>query len=148
MRALPGVLFVLLAATGCATAVTGTPVPATGVTPGRTLVSEYFTELNEAGADGVGAQREFLRRTQHPDFDSDCDLGNLTLRVEPALSTLRTDPKWKPEKASKAPRGTVYVVGVSVRIRRESATLAEQIGSQRVVVLDGKAYGFTPCPTR
>ncbi|SES26116.1 hypothetical protein [Actinokineospora terrae] len=148
MRALPGVLLVLLAAAGCATTVEGTPVPAAGVTSGRDVVSKYFTELNEAGADGASAQRDFLRRTQHPDFDSQCELGNLTLRIEPALSTLRTDPKWKPEKSTKTPRGTVYVVGVSVRIRRDSATLAEQIGSQRVVVLDGRAYGFTPCPTR
>ncbi|MBM7770682.1 hypothetical protein JOD54_000886 [Actinokineospora baliensis] len=148
MRALPGALLVLLAAAGCATAIQGTPVPAAEAAPNRDLVNRYFTDLNEAGKEGYSAQRDFLRRTQHPDFTSDCDLGGLTLRIEPALSTLRADPKWKPEKSTKRPRGDIYVVGVSVRIRRDSATLAEQIGSQRVVVLDGKAYGFTPCPTR
>jgi hypothetical protein len=53
-----------------------------------------------------------------------------------------------PEDTTKRPRGTVYVLGVSVSIRRQGALLAEQIGSQRLVVLDGKVYGFTPCPTR
>ncbi|GAA3008829.1 hypothetical protein [Actinokineospora diospyrosa] len=148
MRALPGVLLVLLAVAGCANAIQGTPVPAAAAAPNRELVDRYFTDLNEAGKEGYSAQRDFLRRTQHPDFTADCDLGGLTLRIEPALSTLRADPKWKPEKSTKHPRGDVYVVGVSVRIRRDSATLAEQIGSQRVVVLDGKTYGFTPCPTR
>ncbi len=149
-RALLG-LVVALAATGCATTVTGTAVPVGGgTTPTgeRDLISTYFADLNESGTEGPTAQREFLRRTQHPDFnDRLCDLGGLTLRIEPALSTLRTDIRWKPEKAAKAPRGSVYVVGVSIRIRRDTATLAEQIGSQRVVVLDGRAYGFTPCPT-
>jgi hypothetical protein len=45
------------------------------------------------------------------------------------------------------PRGLVYVLGVSVSIRQDGALLGEQIGSQRVVILDGKAYGFAPCPT-
>ncbi|SDC90302.1 hypothetical protein [Actinokineospora iranica] len=149
--ALGGLLLTVLAVAGCATTVTGAAVPqggGAGPEAERTLVSRYFTDLNEAGAEGASAQREFLRRTQHPDFDNRfCDLGDLTLRIEPALSTLRPDTQWKPEQSADPPRGAVYVIGVSVRIRRDSATLAEQIGSQRVVVLDGRAYGFTPCPT-
>ncbi|WP_436492744.1 hypothetical protein [Actinokineospora sp. HUAS TT18] len=137
---------------GCATTVPGQAVPMGGNTaPGqeREIVSQYFTDLNDAAAEGSDTQRDFLRRTQHPDFtDRTCELGDLVLTIEPALSTLRVDPKWKPEKATSRPRGSVYVVGVSVRIRRDNATLAEQIGSQRVVVLDGRAYGFAPCPTR
>lgn len=150
MRLVLGVLSVALAA-GCATTVTGRALPAGGAsTPEseRALVSQYFTDFNDAADEGPQRQRDFLRRTQHPDYtDRTCDLGDLVLTVEPALSTLRADAKWKPEDASKRPRGSVYVVGVSVRIRRDNATLAEQIGSQRVVVLDGRAYGFAPCPT-
>ncbi|WP_245614230.1 hypothetical protein [Actinokineospora inagensis] len=153
MRRVWGTALVLLATTtaaGCATAVAGKPVAAVSATgQDRSLITKYFADLDDAGTQGAGAQRDFLRRTQHPDFASaTCDLGGLTLRIEPTMSTLRTDPKWKPERAGKPPRGTVYVVAVSVWIRRDTATLAEQIGSQRVVVLDGKAYGFTPCPTR
>ncbi|WP_018687077.1 hypothetical protein [Actinokineospora enzanensis] len=143
------VLVAVLAVAGCTTTIPGTPMAA-GSAPGqeRDLIGKYFADLNEAGNEGPVVQREFLRRTQHPDFaDRGCDLGGLTLRVDPALTTLRPDAKWKPAKAAKRPRGTVYVVGVSIRIRRDTATLAEQIGSERVVVLDGKAYGFTPCPT-
>ncbi|GLZ38382.1 hypothetical protein [Actinokineospora sp. NBRC 105648] len=151
MRRAPAVLLAVLAASGCSTTITGSAVPRDeGGTPDqeRSVVSRYFSDLNEAGGEGPTAQREFLRRTQHPDFtDRLCNLGDLTLRIEPALSTLRPDTKWTPENASKPPRGDVFVVGVSIRIRRDTATLAEQIGSQRVVVLDGKAYGFTPCPT-
>jgi len=151
MRRALGVLLLAAAATACTSTVAGSPVPAGGQgTDGQqALVKQYFTDLNDAAGEGPAAQREFLRRTQHPDFtDRACDLGDLTLRIEPALSTLRPDPRWKPEEATARPRGTTYVVGVSVRIRRDGSTLAEQIGSQRVVVLSGKAYGFTPCPTR
>ncbi|MGQ0840434.1 hypothetical protein [Actinokineospora sp.] len=152
MRRTVGMLMVAVAAAGCATTVAGRAVPAGGgaaPTQERELVGRYFADLNEAAADGPSTQRDFLRRSQHPDFaDRICDLGDLVLKIEPALSTLRTDAKWKPEKSSTRPRGAVYVVGVSIQIRRDSATLAEQIGSQRVVVLDGRAYGFTPCPTR
>jgi hypothetical protein len=146
-----GIALVVMAAAGCATTVTGQAVPATEGAPDREreLVGAYFTDLNEAAAEGATTQRDFLRRTQHPDYtDRTCDLGDLIFTVQPALSTLRADAKWKPEQATKRPRGSVYVVGVSVRVRRDNATLAEQIGSQRVVVLDGRAYGFAPCPTR
>ena len=128
--------------------VTGTPVANESTAQDKKLVQDYFTELNSAGKDGPATQRDFLRRTQHPDFtDRFCDLGELTLKIEPAMSTFRFDLGWSPEGGTH-PRGSIYVLGVSISIRRGGALLAEQIGSERVVVLDGKAYGFTPCPTR
>lgn len=138
-------------ATNRVTTVPGQPVAAGSSSPerDRALVTTYFTELNNAGKDGPTTQRDFLRSTQHPDFtDRLCDLGGLTIKVDPAMSTFRADPKWTPESSAKRPRGQVYVLGVSLSIRRDGAVIAEQIGSERVVVLDGKAYGFTPCPTR
>lgn len=141
----------LLFATGCTTTVAGDPVAAASPDNDRTLVQGYFDELNAAAADGPATQREFLQRSQHPDFtDELCDLGDLTLSIDPAMSTLRVDPDWVPPGAGRDaahPRGMVYVLGVSVSIRQDGALLGEQIGSQRVVVLDGKAYGFAPCPT-
>jgi hypothetical protein len=143
------VLLAALAVAGCTTTVAGTALSLQSGGADREMVTAYFTELNGAGEEGPTTQRDFLRRTQHPDFtDRLCELGDLTLEIEPAMSTLRVDAEWMPEKATRPPRGLVYVVGVSVSIRREGALLAEQIGSQRVVVLDGKVYGFTPCPTR
>lgn len=137
--------------TGCTSAVAGVAVPADSPDDDRELVSEYFDELNAAAEEGPATQRDFLRRSQHPDYtDELCDLGDLTLNVEPAMSTLRVDPDWVPPDAGRDathPRGLVYVLGVSISIRQDGALLGEQIGSQRVAVLDGKAYGFAPCPT-
>ena len=128
--------------------VAGTPVANASTEHDKKLVADYFTELNNAGKDGPTTQRDFLRRTQHPDFtDRFCDLGELTLKIEPAMSTFRFDLGWTPEGGTH-PRGAIYVLGVAISIRRGGALLAEQIGSQRVVVLDDKAYGFTPCPTQ
>jgi hypothetical protein len=136
---------------GCSSAVAGVAVPAASPDDDRELVLEYFDELNAAAEEGPATQRDFLRRSQHPDYtDELCDLGDLTLSVDPAMSTLRVDPDWVPPDAGRDaahPRGLVYVLGVSVSIRQDGALLGEQIGSQRVVVLDGKAYGFAPCPT-
>ncbi|HEV7648739.1 MAG TPA: hypothetical protein VGP26_11305 [Actinophytocola sp.] len=137
---------------GCSTRVAGVPVAASSKSGGsdRGLVERYFADLNSSGDDGTAMQRDFLRRTQHPDYtDRLCDLGDLVLHIEPAMSTFRTDADWVPpdSRASEPPRGTIYVLGVSVSIRQEGAQLGEQIGSERVVVLDGKAYGFSPCPT-
>ena len=136
---------------GCSTRVAGRPAPASGSPKGdRGVVEQYFTELNASGDDGTATQRDFLRRTQHPDYtDQLCDLGDLILHVEPAMSTFRTAPDWVPPDASsyEPPRGTIYVLGVSISSRQQGALLGEQIGSERVVVLDGKAYGFSPCPT-
>lgn len=139
----------LLSLSGCAVRVAGDPV---GVDESGSAAAEqvqaYFTELNSAGADGPGTQRDFLRRTQHPDFtDRLCDLGGLTLTVQPAMSTLRRDPGWKPDGKAEVPRGDIQVVAVTVSIRRDSTSLGEQIGSQRVVLLDGRPYGFSPCPS-
>jgi len=136
---------------GCSSAVTGVPVPAASPEDDKQLVRDYFEELNAAADEGPATQRDFLRRSQHPDYtDELCDLGDLTLNIEPAMSTLRVDPDWVPPDSGRDaahPRGLVYVLGVSVSIRQDGALLGEQIGSQRVVVLDGKAYGFAPCPT-
>ena len=142
----------VLLATNRVSTVPGQPVAGTGSSApdaDRKLVTDYFTELNDAGRDGPETQRDFLKRTQHPDFtDRLCDLGDLTIKVEPAMSTFRVDPKWTPQRSASRPRGQVYVLGVSISIRRGGALIGEQIGSERVVVLNGKAYGFTPCPTQ
>ena len=137
---------------GCTTQVAGLATVAASSSPDgdRKLVEQYFSELNASGEDGTSAQREFLQRTQHPDYtDRLCDLGNLTLRVDPAMSTFRANPDWVPpdSRATGRPRGRIYVLGVSVSIRQQGALLGEQIGSERVVVLDSKVYGFSPCPT-
>jgi hypothetical protein len=135
---------------GCAKHVAGQPEPAKSPGGDRGIVVRYFADLNKSGDEGTATQRDFLRRTQHPDYtDRLCDLGDLVLHIEPAMSTFRTDPRWVPpgSPSDEHPRGTVYVLGVSVSIRQEGAQLGEQIGSERVVVLNHKAYGFTPCPT-
>jgi hypothetical protein len=140
---------VMVTLTGKPTTVAGRPVAIGAPDGDRELVTDYYAELNSAGRDGPATQRDFLRRTQHPDFtDRLCDLGDLSLRIDPAMSTFRPDPRWTPDGSSTRPRGMVYVLGVSVSIRRDGALIAEQIGSERVVVLDKKAYGFEPCPTR
>lgn len=141
----------LLVVAGCATTIPGEPVAAASPSRDRQLVEEYFTDLNAAADEGPSTQREFLQRSQHPDYaDNLCDLGDLTLNVEPAMTTLRLDPEWVPPSDGRdatRPRGMVYVLGVSVSIRQDGALLGEQIGSQRVVILDDRAYGFAPCPT-
>jgi len=141
-----------MALTGCSTQIAGTPAPVSTRSSGgdRGLVEAYFTDLNASADEGTTSQRDFLRRTQHPDFsDRLCDLGDLVLHIEPAMSTLRADPEWVPpeSRSDDPPRGSVYVLGVSVSVRQQGAILGEQIGSERVVVLNGKAYGFSPCPT-
>ena len=147
MRRLAGAVLAAAAVAGCSTTVPGTPVAAGGGGSDNDLVLAYFTALNDAGEQGAGSQADFLRRTQHPDFtDRFCDLDDLVLRMAPVASTLRPDPEWKPEKSTRPPRGDTYVIAVTVTIRRDNTTLGEQIGSQRVVLLAGKAYGFTPCP--
>jgi hypothetical protein len=150
MIALLGLAGLLLAA-GCTSAITGEPVAAASPNQDRQLVEDYFKELNAAADEGPSSQREFLQRSQHPDFSDElCDLGDLTLSIDPAMSTLRVDPDWVVPGSGRngtRPRGQVYVLGVSVSIRQGGALLGEQIGSQRVVILDGKVYGFAPCPT-
>lgn len=136
----------MLIITGCSTAVAGRPVPAGNgsAAEAQALVKDYYENLNAAADEGT--QDDFLRHTQHPDYlDRLCDLSGLTLHVLPAMTTLRADPEWVPPKESQHPRGAVYVLGVSISIREQGTLLGEQIGSQRVVVLDGRAYGFSPC---
>lgn len=148
-RPAPALLAALLVAPlgSCTTTIAGSPSAGTGGGGDRQLVAGYFAELNKAAEAGPSTQRDFLRRTQHPDYtDELCDLGDLTLEIEPALSTLRADPRWAPE-SGQPPRGEIYVVAVSIRIRQDGTLLGQQIGSQRVVLLGGEAYGFAPCPT-
>ncbi|RZS44911.1 hypothetical protein EV193_101792 [Herbihabitans rhizosphaerae] len=136
-----------LAAAGCSS----TPdAPADPVGDAdRALVRGYFERLNAAGAAGPAPQAEFLRTTQHPDFTSRlCELGALTVAMEPALSTLRPDPRWRPDGTAAPPRGRVYVLGVRVTVRRNGTAVGEQVGSQRVVVTNDTAYGFSPCLNR
>ncbi|MCO1579425.1 MULTISPECIES: hypothetical protein [unclassified Crossiella] len=143
---LGGALLVTLVTAGCAVGVAGTPREASQEAVDAGLVGGYFSDGLAAARTGVAAQREFLTRTQHPDFRAGaCDPGELVLTVEPALSTLRPDPGWTAGSRGR-PRGRVYVVAVSVTAKRDGATVGIQIGSQHVVVLDGAAYGFAPCP--
>lgn len=145
------VLAVVALVSGCGQTIAGTPragdATAVDAAGDRVLVEEYFERNNAAASDGPPAQRSFLRDTQHPDFPaSGCDLGELTLTIDPTLGTLRPDPDWRPARADEAPRGRVYVVAVTVTVRRGTQTLGSQIGSVHVVVLDGVAHGFAPCP--
>ncbi|MER7082425.1 hypothetical protein SAMN02982929_05356 [Saccharopolyspora kobensis] len=109
------------------------------------MVERYFAENNAAARSGPAAQQEFFRRTQHPDFtDLSCDLGDTAVELDPAMSTLRPDPGYAPDGV--APRGEVWVVGVEVTTRTAGTVTGHQIGSQHLVVLDGRLRGFAPCP--
>jgi hypothetical protein len=110
----------------------------------REAVQRYFTENNAAAKQGPRAQREFLARTQHPDYPADCELGDTTVRLDPAMSTLRADPGWSPDGT--VPRGEIWAIGVEVTTRSGGSTTGHQVGSQHVVLLDGKTYAFAPCP--
>ncbi|ALG14159.1 hypothetical protein [Kibdelosporangium phytohabitans] len=137
---------VLLLLTGCSTAVVGSPVA--GELGDRDLIAGYFAEFDASARRGSAAQQDFLRRTQHPDFtDRSCELPGVTITVDPAMSTLRPDAKWAPEGA-KRPRGAVYVVAVSLTVTKDGQIVGDQIGSERIVVLDGAVYGFMPCLRR
>jgi len=135
-----------LALTGCASTISGTPAPLRVTEVERNQVSAYFAGLNDAGATGASAQRERLLDTQHPDFrEGTCDLPQGTLRIEPAMSTLRPAPDWTPPGERTHPRGVVYVVAATVTLLQDGAEVGSQIGSVHVVLLDDKAYGFAPC---
>ncbi|MFD1150197.1 hypothetical protein [Saccharothrix hoggarensis] len=134
----------LLAA--CGGAVTGVARPLQVTDVERELVSGYFADLNEAGGQGTSEQRELLTDTQHPDFrDGDCELPSGTIEVHPTMSTLRLDPTWTPPGEDEHPRGVVLVVAVTLTVVQEGTAVGQQIGSQHVVLLNGKAYGFAPC---
>ncbi|ONI73039.1 hypothetical protein ALI144C_44615 [Actinosynnema sp. ALI-1.44] len=137
---------ILLLLTGCTTGIAGSPVAA-GLAD-RDLITRYFSEFDAAAQQGSAAQQDFLRRTQHPDFtDRICELPGVTISVDPTMSTLRPDAKWAPEGANR-PRGAVYVVAVSLTVTKDGQLVGDQIGSERIVVLDGVVYGFMPCLRR
>lgn len=113
----------------------------------RQLVADYFSASNAAAHQGAAAQQRFLDATQHPDFrGARCPLDGATVVIRPTMSTLRPDPAWVPAGATAPPRGTVHVVAVTATVRRDGLELGTQIGSQHVVTLDGRGYGFAPCP--
>ncbi|WP_447004700.1 hypothetical protein ACRAKI_34815 [Saccharothrix isguenensis] len=131
---------------GCASTITGTARPLRVTDVERALVTGYFADLNEAGGQGTAEQRELLQDTQHPDFrDDDCELPSGTIKVQPTMSTLRLDPQWAPPGEDEHPRGVVLVVAVTLTVVQEGTEIGSQIGSQHVVLLNGKAYGFAPC---
>ncbi|QIZ35036.1 hypothetical protein [Saccharopolyspora sp. ASAGF58] len=133
-----GVSAVLFAA-GCAAS-------ATEFEPLR-LSKQYFADNNTAAAQGPQAQQKFFRRTQHPDFlDENCELGETTVEIDPAMPTLRPDPEFAPEGIR--PRGEIWAIGVEVTTRTAGSVTGHQIGSLHLVLLDGRMHGFAPCPTR
>ncbi|HEX2297223.1 MAG TPA: hypothetical protein VHH34_01675 [Pseudonocardiaceae bacterium] len=154
----------VLAGSGCGSPVPGEPVPAgRPLATHRALVSGYFDAVNTAAGRGSAAQERLFASTQHPDFrDLHCSMRGLTVIADPAYSTLHTDPDWLPPRADEPPRGTVYVVAATVTVQRSTVrpstgqgstagqdsteVLGSQIGSLHVVILDGTAYGFAPCP--
>lgn len=140
---------VLAAGGGFATRVPGRPTAGTGALEAdRALVSGYFEAVNAAAGRGSAAQERLFAGTQHPDFrDLRCPLRGLTVTADPAYTTLHPDPDWRPPQSDGPPRGTVYVIAATVSVQRSTELLGSQIGSVHVVVLDGTAYGFSPCPT-
>ncbi|MFD7652915.1 hypothetical protein ACFV4N_02925 [Actinosynnema sp. NPDC059797] len=134
------------ALTACGSQVAGAPRPLQVTDVERDLVTGYFNDLNDAGAQGGSEQRDLLRETQHPDFvDEGCELPAGTLKVQPTMSTLRLDPTWTPPGEDEHPRGVVLVVAVTLTVLQDGAEVGSQIGSQHVVLLNGKVYGFAPC---
>ncbi|ASU80432.1 hypothetical protein CDG81_21590 [Actinopolyspora erythraea] len=108
-------------------------------------VTAYFRTNNAAARLGPEEQRVFLHRTQHPDYRSpSCSLGGMTVTAEPAPATLRPDGEFT--VAGSRPRGSVWVIGVEVTVRRDGAIVGRQLGSQHLVRLGGQWYGFAPCP--
>jgi hypothetical protein len=146
-RCAAALLAAALSTAACTTTVIGRPVALPVLDMDRSLIADYFERSNTAARDGAEAQERFLASTEHPDFVRQCDLGGLTVMLEPTLSTLRPDDGWRPAGAHQAPRGRLYAVAVTVTVRRGESTLGTQIGSMHVVVLDATAYGFAPCPS-
>ncbi|WP_229680556.1 hypothetical protein [Saccharopolyspora thermophila] len=110
------------------------------------LARQYFAENNAAARQGPQAQQEFFDRTQHPDFaDHTCALGDTTVELDPAYSTLRPDPAYAPDGVT--PRGEIWIIGVEVTTRTAGSITGHQIGSQHLVLLDGRMRAFAPCPT-
>ncbi|QGK71738.1 hypothetical protein GIY23_21455 [Allosaccharopolyspora coralli] len=110
------------------------------------LAQEYFAANNAAAFENSAAQQDFFRRTQHPDFTGEiCALGGATVESEPVYSTLRPDPDFEPDGAGPA-RGDTWVVAVEVTTRQDGVVVGRQIGSQHLVQLDDRMFGFAPCP--
>jgi hypothetical protein len=137
----------VLAVTGCGSRVAGHPVDIRPSTADRKLISGYFAALNIAAARGSAAQERLFAATQHPDFrGAPCSLQGLTVIADPAYTTLHPDADWRPPLADTPPRGRVYVIAANVIVQHDAAVVGNQVGSLHVVVLDGTAYGFAPCP--
>src|SRR5215216_5316418 len=125
-RPLAAVLLIAIALlAGCTEVVAGRPLAGvrSAASQDRTLITDYFERSNAAAHEGADAQRRFLDSTQHPDVERGCDLGELTLLLEPSLSTLRPDGGWRPETTSRSPRGRMYVVAVTATVLRGQSTL-------------------------
>ena len=140
---LAGALSATLAG-GCARVVSGQPV--SPASTDQALIAGYFEHSNAAAKEGTQAQQEFLKSTQHPDFPDVCGLGGLTILLDPALGSLHSDSDWHPAKTDRTPRGRIYAVAVTLTVQRDKSTIGTQVGQMHVVVLDGTAYGFSPCP--
>ena len=131
---------------GCGAPVQGTARPVELTDGDRSVLRSYYDDLNKSGDNGSDQQETKIKETQHPDFRGKaCDLRGATLKIEPTWSTLRMDADWAPPGEKTHPRGVVYVVAVTVTLRQEKTVIGSQIGSQHVVLLDGKVYGFAPC---
>lgn len=148
---LVALLLVLLAAlTGCAGTVAGRARPAGIATEAeRRLVADYFARSNAAARAGSIEQQQFFAATQHPDYRAPeqlCTLDGLTVLLDPTLSTMRRVPGWRPGNTGRPPRGSVLVVAVRLTVQQDRTALGEQVASVHVVLLDGRVYGFAPCP--
>jgi hypothetical protein len=132
---------------GCTATVAGVPGPVAVTDADHRLVERYFAALDAAADRGADVEQDLLRRTQDPDFtDRLCGLAGMTVTFQPAMSSLRPDPAWTPAGAGTHPRGLVLRVAVTVTVRRGQGEVGQQIGLVHVVLLDGAAYGFAPCP--
>ncbi|SFT61673.1 hypothetical protein SAMN04487904_104323 [Actinopolyspora lacussalsi subsp. righensis] len=138
----PPLLVLLL---GCLLSDSPAPAPPSPESGAVRSVTAYFHTNNTAARHGPDAQRTFLRRTQHPDYrDQRCSLDGMTITAEPALGTLRPDEEFT--VAGRHPVGRVWVVGVEITVRRGGVVVGRQLGSQHLVAIDGRWYGFAPCP--
>ncbi|HEX7660803.1 MAG TPA: hypothetical protein VF444_15120 [Pseudonocardiaceae bacterium] len=143
---LAATLTTMLGVAGCAVGPATSGMARPAANSDRTLVAGYFQRLNAAGEQGLAAQRAFFSSTQHPDFlTQTCDLGAWTVQEQPAWTTFRLDPDWTPSDAGSPPRGTVYLIAVSITIRNGHQAIGDQIGAEHVVLLNGEVYGFAPC---
>ncbi|SMD06726.1 hypothetical protein [Lentzea albidocapillata] len=141
------VLLVALALlAGCGGPIAGTARPVQLSDDGRAKFKDYYARVNKAGEEGAAQQAKLLKDTQHPDFrQKTCDLRGATIKVEPTWTTLRMDADWAPPGEKAHPRGDVYVVAVTITLRKEDQAIGSQIGSMHVVLLDDEVYGFAPC---